>query len=460
MERDKLAGVASQAGFVRACVESALKGERPEEEADAVMTSVDAWRGMLSTAASEEEGGLKRQRVVERRIKDMERELGRVRNELRECGGDRRLETKNVVVVLLQLPAALEGVDVQLSYVVGNASWAAEYDVRYDAEKGEAKVTYNAVVKQTGAEAWPDVTLTISTARPTISGKPAELTPWRTRVKPVSPPPPASTGSRTRNARAPSAPCRGAFPSECASVAFDEESGGDRLCDLSQFAAAAVETAAVSQGATSMTFRLDKHQHTVGNDGKPVRVTLAVVDVKVAMTYKARPKLAEHFYAEMKATNLSTFTLMPGGASVFVGQQFISKTQLPRVAPNDTFTVGLGVANDVTVKYRRLRTHRSDEGGFVSSKTVRHTLSTRITVKNRKREAAEVVVEDQVPVSQHGDIEVTMVQPPPPQPDTEAAWRLAEGLVVFRMALEPGQEREIPIEFTVTHPRALNVDGL
>ena len=191
-----------------------------------------------------------------------------------------------------------------------------------------------------------------------------------------------------------------------------------------------------------------------------MRVALAVVPVKSELAYISRPKLTETVFATLQATNLSEFTLLAGPALVFCGQQFVAKTALVRVSPGDTFNVSLGADNDVTIKYRRLRTERAEAGGMLAGRKIKMTVATNITIKNRKRVPVDIVVEDQVPISQHGDIEVAMIEPPPPAEKTPAHEKLQLGLVEFSFRLAPQQEKQLAVEFAVKHPADFEMGGL
>jgi uncharacterized protein (TIGR02231 family) len=245
---------------------------------------------------------------------------------------------------------------------------------------------------------------------------------------------------------------------EDAGMALDDDEAA--LFDSSAYVEPVVQSARVQEGATAMTFTVDNHLHTVTNDDKPTRVTLTVVPVRSAVSYVTRPKLTETVFAQMKATNLSEFTLLAGPALVFCGQQFVAKTQLERVSPGDSFKVNLGSDNDVTVKYRKVRHERQEIGNFMTGRRIRYSILTHIVVNNRKRAAISIVVEDQLPVSQHEDIEVTMVNPPRPAEDTPEHQRLRTGLLQWELQLAPQQEHTIPIEFTVQHPEAFSMEGL
>jgi hypothetical protein len=82
-------------------------------------------------------------------------------------------------------------------------------------------------------------------------------------------------------------------------------------------------------------------------------------------------------------------------------------------------------------------------------------------VNNRKKIPIDIVIEDQIPISQHSDIEVTMVQPPPPAEDDEVTKdNLKQGKLVYDLKLQPQTDKTINIEFTVQHPKDFEMEGL
>jgi uncharacterized protein (TIGR02231 family) len=247
------------------------------------------------------------------------------------------------------------------------------------------------------------------------------------------------------------------------SLAMDEEELCDKVQDVfigAAYAPPVVEEAVVQSGATSMSFAVP-HRQTITSGGRDARVTLAVVSLGTTTEYITRPRLGPVVYAQLTATNASAFTLLAGPASVFVGQQFISRTAIGSVASGETFTVSLGVDEAVTASQRRVKSVKADEGGTLTRRRVRLDQSFVITVKNRKRMPVAVLVEDQVPVSAHSDIVVDVTTPAPPPKETEALRRREqEGLVQWRITLAPQEERQLAVEFSVTRPADMQIEGI
>ncbi|MHC4346394.1 MAG: DUF4139 domain-containing protein, partial [Planctomycetota bacterium] len=66
---------------------------------------------------------------------------------------------------------------IELNYLVNNASWQQQYNLRANPKKQSVLIEYNAVVNQTSGEDWEGVALSLSTAEPTMVSEPPVLEP-------------------------------------------------------------------------------------------------------------------------------------------------------------------------------------------------------------------------------------------------------------------------------------------
>src|SRR5262249_52446730 len=78
--------------------------------------------------------------------------------------------------------------DVALEYAVTNVTWTPLYDLRGSAEGGFFQLVSNAHIRQTSGEAWENVKVTLSTARPAVGTAPGMLQPWRLSQRSLAPP--------------------------------------------------------------------------------------------------------------------------------------------------------------------------------------------------------------------------------------------------------------------------------
>lgn len=91
---------------------------------------------------------------------------------------------------------------------------------------------------------------------------------------------------------------------------------------------------------------------------------------------------------------------------------FVAKSVIPDVSPQETFSCSLGVDRSIRVTYHPAKRVVRKTGGIMSSKSEVTTFSQRISIKNtRSRPLSRLIVKDQVPISQDSRLRVSLIQP-------------------------------------------------
>ncbi|KAI5805574.1 hypothetical protein DFH27DRAFT_551782 [Peziza echinospora] len=161
----------------------------------------------------------------------------------------------------------------------------------------------------------------------------------------------------------------------------------------------------------------------------------------IQLSYVATPKLRAAAYLKARIMNVSTTTLRKGAVGITLDGTFIGSTTLSRtVYPGSVFSFPLGIDESVTVNYAKptIKRHiqRSAANKLFSSVSwgrghqemvARYGRSTVIRNNRLDRGAIELVITDQVPVSEDGKLVVVVTWPrglrPPIIPITAAGGR-------------------------------------
>jgi hypothetical protein len=93
--------------------------------------------------------------------------------------GSSRIERDAVIVVHKTRPGAGT---LRLAYLVVSASWWPQYRLRGSTDNAPVRIEYLASVVQQTGEDWPAVSVTLSTARPSLDAAPPEILPLRMAV--------------------------------------------------------------------------------------------------------------------------------------------------------------------------------------------------------------------------------------------------------------------------------------
>lgn len=138
------------------------------------------------------------------------------------------------------------------------------------------------------------------------------------------------------------------------------------------------------------------------SDGKQAVVDIGNYDFKAAYEYYAVPKVSADAFLTAKITDFNDMNFISGEANIFFEGTYLGKTLLD-VQQADTLTISLGVDKNVSVKREKQKGYTERQFIGSSQKDARHFV---IDVKNRKSQAINLTIEDQIPVSTNSDISI------------------------------------------------------
>ncbi|HLI88172.1 MAG TPA: mucoidy inhibitor MuiA family protein [Ktedonobacteraceae bacterium] len=342
---------------------------------------------------------------------------------------------------------------LELSYLVMGASWHPQYDVRVqmndEGDGGEVELSYVGMVQQSTGERWENVSLALSTARPSLAAVLPELDPWYLNV--YTPPP---MPVRAQAARHMASMNRAASEGEGVFFAAAmPAAAGDGSIATTQALPAEITTATVEQSGPAYLFRVGRSVD-IPSDNSPHKTTIARDNLPCTFDYVSAPAIEENAHLRATIINTTERVLLEGEASIFLSGDYVGTTRIKMTAPNEKFRVFLGIEDAIKVK-RELIERAVDKGNLLQNDMRRITYAYRITVHNYTAFPRSIAVRDHLPVSQHERVKVR-VQAIQPQP----AERSKLEILKWRSTLPPGGEQKIEYRFTVEHPQDLKVIGL
>ncbi|MDQ2887077.1 MAG: mucoidy inhibitor MuiA family protein [Chloroflexota bacterium] len=386
--------------------------------------------------------------------KRVQQDISAKQRELWQKQGNRQPD-RLAAVMNVELAQAGE-LEIEISYLVKNASWHPQYDVRVqmneEQSKGEVELTYIGTVQQATGERWENVTLALSTARPSLASILPRLDPWYLNVP--APPPVMPLAAAPMGAASFQRAHKMMF-SEAASTAA-EGNALDADADMIEPAppvAASVATATVEHTGTALVFHVDRSVD-IPSDNSPHKTTIARDSLPCAFDYVSAPALEEDAHLRATITNTTARILLKGEASIFLSGEYVGTTQVKMTAPGEEFKIFLGIDDNIKVK-RELIERGVDKGNLLQNDIRRITYAYRITIHNYARNTRKIVLRDHLPVSQHERIKIKnqSIQPPPDE-------RSKLEILIWRFTLPADGEQKIEYRFVVEHAQGLKVIGL
>jgi uncharacterized protein (TIGR02231 family) len=394
---------------------------------------------------------------LEKQIRQVQSEIEAKQRELNAKQGTISTD-RLAAAITLELPTDGE-VILEISYRVGKASWYPQYDVRVqmndEQSQGEVELTYLGMVQQATGERWENVTLALSTARPSLAAVLPELKPWYLKDYTPPPPPPMPYAAP----QVASMPGFGAMRTMTQKTAPNNQLGEDTFGSLAAVApppppvAAEIATATVERTGTALVFRIG-HGVDIPSDNSSHKTTIARDHLPCEFDYVSAPILEENAHLRATVTNTTERVLLKGDASIFLSNEYVGTTKVKMTAPNEQFQIFLGIDDAIKIK-RELIERAVDKGNLLQNDLRRSTYAYLITVHNYADAPRKIVIQDHLPVSQHERIKVKILQiQPQPAEHTKLE------ILTWKFTLPADGEQKIEYRFIVEHPQGLKVIGL
>jgi len=387
--------------------------------------SPDAWRQALSFMAEELGRVMARKVALTREVKTAEEQLKAAQDEYNAA----RAAIENRKEVRFDFDADAGTYTVRLSYVVGyGANWSPYYELRAKPGEGSVGITYFAKLVQSTGEDWDRVKVVLSTTQPASGQTAPEPYPWYLSLEEEY----HRTASRMMlKAEAAPAPPAG------------------------DFAGMFADSLAITPVETGISLQYVVPGRVSLKSGEPAKkLELHETALPAEFSYYVLPRTSQQAFLRGKMANSTDFVFLPGQANTYVGEEFTGSTWLSSIAPQESTEVSFGVDERVKVKRELVKSFKSKGGLF--AKTEKQQFVYKTTVENYQPKAIDIEIVEQVPVSQQGEIKVsvTKVEPRFLEEDKD------KGTYTWKPRLEPKAKFEINFEFQVEYPAGRRVSGL
>lgn len=370
-------------------------------------------------------------------------------------------DEKTVQNVIVRCEVAQAGkLTVRVAYPVENAKWEPTYDVRVASADKSILLGYAAMVRQSTGEDWRGVQLQLSTARPTLGGKPPVFQPWLVQERKAAEPT-QEEGLLQYTSNTEVGGLAGNF------IGAGKSQGkppAPKAQSVEKPSEAGTADAAVEESLSSATVTIP-YVVDVPADNGARKYAIGTTALEGVMNYLAQPKLSPHTYLRARVTNAAAFPLAAGDVAIYLDGAFVASSSLPTVMPGAKFVLNLGVDSGIVAKRKLINRLTETTGTF--TKYARLTYEVQITAENNRKTVETLIVKDQIPVTRHEKVVVTMVTPasgeirPEEEGGKDGVVRKDEdGVLSWTLVLKPGEKRVIPLKFTLEYPADFTIGGL
>lgn len=346
---------------------------------------------------------------------------------------------KLIVQVMNNLAGA---VPLDITYLSNNASWTPFYDLRTESVTAPINMMYKAqVVQNTGID-WKKVKLTLSSGVPNQNNQAPLLNSWFLNYRPnlneV-----VMTGYGSKKKGVPTQ-----LQGRVAGVQIANEEMDAQPIMQSESSISNYTT--VLENQLNISFDIDIPYDILSN-GKVHSVSLKEIKLPASYKFYAVPKAEKDAFLLAEIIDYSKYNLLRGEANIIFEGMYVGKTLIEPSQTSDTLSLSMGRDKKVTIKREKV----VDQSGtkFLSSKK-EQIFTFDITLRNNKKEAIEMILKDQYPLSSNKDIEIELLQSDHAKVNPET------GILTWQLQMKPNETRKIRISYKVRYPKDQVIDNL
>ncbi|SLN20562.1 hypothetical protein PEL8287_00853 [Roseovarius litorisediminis] len=311
-----------------------------------------------------------------------------------------------------------------VTYNIAQAGWQPVYDLKLTRDTSALDIERGAFVYQATGENWQDVSLTLSTVRPSEQTTPGDIWPWLRRIEDPDQP---RLQSKNR-------------------AAFDQMEMGAAL-DMAAEPAIVREEADAQFDGLAVTYNYPSPV-SVASRADRVRLSLGTLTTKVDLQARAVPLMDQTAFLMASLTNDMGELILPSNeASFYIDGRYIGQQYLHLIPAGGEADLSFGPIDGLRLTRTVLDRNEGDRG--IISKSNELTESVRIEVENLTGESWPINLLDRVPYSEQEDLEIAwQAQPRPTEQDVDGK----RGVLAWEFTLPAGETQEITLDHDLEWP--------
>ncbi|MFM1771814.1 MAG: hypothetical protein RLZZ71_956 [Bacteroidota bacterium] len=313
-----------------------------------------------------------------------------------------------------------------LKYLVRNAGWAPKYDVRAENAVDPVKLDYHANVFNKSGLDWTEVLMILSTSEPLQGAEKPTLETW-------------DIAESTQRIAGVQKNLESVMVMDMKSTRSDYLKKEDRGGEV------AFQQVAVQELSAEFEIELP---YTILSDGKPYVVDVTSYSLPATYMHYAVPKQDADAFLMAKVVGWNTLNLVSGKASVYFAGAYLGQSFINTASVDDTLSLSLG--RDKRVALARKKQSELSKRQLLGNNE-KETFYFETTVRNNRDKEINVLLEDQLPISSNGEIEVAMLE------ISGAVLEKNTGKLSWNMKLAPGESKTVTLGYSIKTPKSMKV---
>lgn len=389
----------------------------------------------------------KQNSILQKKINDNNKIVSKLNRELAELNANSGYQRTEISVLLSS--EVNQTVNINLKYLVSSAGWTPTYDLKAVDISKPIELIYRAQVFNNTNIDWKNIDVVLSTADPSLSAAQPKLKPWYLNYYSNN----YKGDYNKRGQKQSMVNQRNEGYVQNQSMDFERSADNMKIEDFNTVVSGKTEPIITYEeifvSELSAEFKIDK-KYTIPSDAKPYFVDVATHNLDATFKYFSAPKLDRDAFLIARITGWEDLNLIEGPANVYYGNAFVGKSYIYTRNVKDTLELSFGRDKKVLVTRSKLKNYSSTK--FIGSKR-KETLSYEMIIKNNRKMTIDIDLQDQIPVSQNDEIEVSAIEISDAKQDNNS------GKLKWNFKIAPGQAKKIRLTFSIKYPKnsAINI---
>lgn len=369
--------------------------------------------------------------------------LDKLNNQLFEINGTPKGPTAEITVLVSS--AIKQTISLDLKYLVSDAGWAPSYDIITEDVNKPITLKYRAKVYNNTDVDWKNIKIKLSTGDPMKNASKPELEEWFLNFNTMTYD--YNNYDQKAKGKISSLSDQNLINSSKGQNEYQQYYENNKPAQeslkLEKQNQPAVVLEEVEISDLSAEFDI-KTEYTIPSDAKPYIIDVTTYNLPASYKYFSIPKADRSAFMLARITGWEELELVAGPANVYLSGTYVGQSYINTKSTNDTLDLSVGRDNKIMVSRALLKDFNTEKVIGNNKKT---TYAYEIVVKNNRKSAITIDVEDQIPVSQSSDITVESLEL------SKGELNPLTGKIKWTLTIEPGDARKLLLSFAVKYPR-------
>lgn len=360
---------------------------------------------------------------INKKNTDLQKKINRLRSSLK-INSEMEEASSDGVLILKVMSSAAANVKADISYLAENASWEPFYEVRGNKLSEPLDVLFKAKVRQDTGLDWKGVKLSLINGRSSRNSTAPVLNPWFLQ----------------------------SYKQQNESVVNSGRYISDTISREKNIEEVVVVGASFRsiENQFNISFDVDVPYDILSNDQENF-INLKQEKIPAVYKYFVAPKYNKDAFLIAKIKDFNKYNLISASANIVFENMYIGETTIKPNQTTDELSITLGDDKKISVR-KEVIDDKSSVKMFSSYQE--KTITYDIVVRNNKKEAIEIEIKDQFPLSKDESVKIELLQTDNAEQDNE------KGYLTWDVKISPSETKKFRVSYKVRYPKDFSISNL